>query len=282
MTLLVRNDGAFSISGLEGWSSWTGLPAPLALLPQMSSLVGYGTAFGFGWLAHRQMHRLLALDSVVLGTSHPYFASHLENLGFVYQYAGFLDSTKLVTTRAFEIRKANLADDNPAIGRSLFNLAALEYERGAYQAAEPLYQEAVSRMRRSYGPEHTDVVYATGAMGRNQYYLGRTAEARKNLGWAVAETIAINWGASASNEYTRNQNFTQLNPRSMWANFEHGFTFDDNQFKTNQLVHPFNGSTYYNAGRTNGFGFWASSSSASRCGRTTCSRQARCTCRSSA
>ena len=134
------------------------------------------------------MHRLLALDSVVLGTSHPYFASHLENLGFVYQYAGFLDSTKLVTTRAFEIRKANLADDNPAIGRSLFNLAALEYERGAYQAAEPLYQEAVSRMRRSYGPEHTDVVYATGAMGRNQSYLGRTAEARKNLGWALGVT----------------------------------------------------------------------------------------------
>jgi len=47
---------------LEGWSSWTGLPAPLALLPQASSLVGYGTAFGFGWLAHRQMNRLLALE----------------------------------------------------------------------------------------------------------------------------------------------------------------------------------------------------------------------------
>ena len=82
---------------------------------------------------------------------------------------------------------------------------------------------------------------------------------RKNLGWAVAETIAINWGASASNEYTRNANFTQLNPRSMWANFEHGFTYDDNQFRTNQLIHPFNGSTYYNSGRANGFGFWESS-----------------------
>ena len=49
-------------SSLEGWSSWTGLPAPLALLPQTSSLVGYGTAFGFGWLAHRQLNRLLALE----------------------------------------------------------------------------------------------------------------------------------------------------------------------------------------------------------------------------
>lgn len=53
---------AMYFSSLEGWSSWTGLPAPLALLPQAPSLVGYGTAFGFGWLAHRQMDRLLALE----------------------------------------------------------------------------------------------------------------------------------------------------------------------------------------------------------------------------
>jgi glucans biosynthesis protein C len=47
---------------LDGWPSWTGLPAPLALLPQLSSIVGYGAAFGFGWLAHRQTDRLLALE----------------------------------------------------------------------------------------------------------------------------------------------------------------------------------------------------------------------------
>jgi hypothetical protein len=47
---------------LDGWPSWTGLPAPLALLPQLSSIVGYGVAFGFGWLAHRQTDRLLALE----------------------------------------------------------------------------------------------------------------------------------------------------------------------------------------------------------------------------
>jgi serine/threonine protein kinase/tetratricopeptide (TPR) repeat protein len=134
------------------------------------------------------MHRVLALDSLLLGTSHPYYASHLENLGFVYQYAGLLDSTKLVTRQAFEIRKANLADDNPAIGRSLFNLAALEYDEGSYQAAEPLYEEAVSRMRRAYGPENTDVVFATATMGRNRYRLGRTAEAEKNLRWALDVT----------------------------------------------------------------------------------------------
>jgi hypothetical protein len=81
----------------------------------------------------------------------------------------------------------------------------------------------------------------------------------KNLGWAVGETLAINWVSSGINEYMRNANFNQISPRSWADNFEHGFTYDDNQFKTNQLIHPFNGSTYYNSGRANGFGFWESS-----------------------
>ena len=81
----------------------------------------------------------------------------------------------------------------------------------------------------------------------------------KNLGWGIGETLAINWGASALNEYNRNANFNQISPRSWWANLEHGLTYDDNEFKTNQLIHPFNGSTYYNAGRANGFGFWEAS-----------------------
>ena len=35
--------------------------------------------------------------------------------------------------------------------------------RGDYAAAEPLYEEALDRMRRAYGPEHTDVVWATAS-----------------------------------------------------------------------------------------------------------------------
>ena len=46
---------------LEGWESWTGLPAPLVFAPSPPSLIAYGTAFAVGWLAHRQPARLLAL-----------------------------------------------------------------------------------------------------------------------------------------------------------------------------------------------------------------------------
>jgi peptidoglycan/LPS O-acetylase OafA/YrhL len=47
---------------LDGWPSWTGLLAPLTLAPQPASVLSYGIPFAFGWLAHRQVDRLLALD----------------------------------------------------------------------------------------------------------------------------------------------------------------------------------------------------------------------------
>jgi hypothetical protein len=81
---------------------------------------------------------------------------------------------------------------------------------------------------------------------------------RPSYGWALGEALAIDLGASAFNEYVRNANFNQISPRSWWDNIEHGLTYDDNQFKTNQLVHPFNGSCYFNAGRANGLPFWPS------------------------
>ncbi len=84
----------------------------------------------------------------------------------------------------------------------------------------------------------------------------------RSWGWAWAEMFAINLGASMFNEYVRDANFNQISPRSFWANLEEGFTYDDNKFKTNQLIHPFNGGTYFNAARANGIDFWGSSAMA--------------------
>jgi hypothetical protein len=82
---------------------------------------------------------------------------------------------------------------------------------------------------------------------------------RRSWGWATAEMLAINYVAAMSNEYVRDANFNQISPRSFWANLKEGFTYDDNEFRTNQLIHPYNGSTYFNAARANGIGFWGSS-----------------------
>jgi hypothetical protein len=81
---------------------------------------------------------------------------------------------------------------------------------------------------------------------------------RPSYGWALGEALAINFGASAMNEYVRNANFNQISPRSWWDNLGEGFTYDDNEFTTNQFIHPFNGSQYFNAARSNGLSFWPS------------------------
>ncbi|MCL7937250.1 MAG: DUF3943 domain-containing protein [marine benthic group bacterium] len=81
---------------------------------------------------------------------------------------------------------------------------------------------------------------------------------RRSLGAAVGEVTFINILVWSYNEYIRGADFTQVNPRSWWNNLEGGFTYDDNNFNTNMFAHPFHGSLYYNAGRSNGFNYWES------------------------
>ena len=131
------------------------------------------------------MHEVVAMDSANFGPAHPDLAAHLENFGMIFDYAGFPDSNIALLTQVLAMRRAVLADDNPAIGRTLYNLAIADYRRSDYAAAEPRFEEAVARMRRVYGAEHPDVVWATAAMGRNQYYLGRRADAERNMRWAL-------------------------------------------------------------------------------------------------
>ncbi len=46
---------------------------------------------------------------------------------------------------------------------------------------------------------------------------------------------------------------------TMNENFKYWFEWDPNHFRTNFFAHPYHGSLYFNAGRTNGLNFWESS-----------------------
>ena len=84
----------------------------------------------------------------------------------------------------------------------------------------------------------------------------------RSWGWATGEMLGIDFVASAFMEYISGESSYPVGPRSFWYNIEQGFKFDDNEFKTNQLIHPFNGATYFNSARANGIGFWGSSAMA--------------------
>src|SRR5262249_49515160 len=80
----------------------------------------------------------------------------------------------------------------------------------------------------------------------------------KNYGWAAAEVLGVNFVSGAIHEELRNGNFNQTSPRSWWRNTKEGFTYDDNDFRTNQFLHSYNGGVYFNSARTNGLNFWTS------------------------
>lgn len=54
------------------------------------------------------------------------------------------------------------------------------------------------------------------------------------------------------------EEWAYVGPRTWANNFIYPWQWDDNSFTNNQFAHPYQGSMYYNAGRTNGYGFWAS------------------------
>ncbi|HUK02418.1 MAG TPA: acyltransferase family protein [Steroidobacteraceae bacterium] len=47
---------------LKSWTEWLGLPAPQSLVPNITAMIGYGIAFGLGWLLNRQPQRLMNLQ----------------------------------------------------------------------------------------------------------------------------------------------------------------------------------------------------------------------------
>jgi len=80
----------------------------------------------------------------------------------------------------------------------------------------------------------------------------------RNYGWAAGEVLAVNLVAAGLNEYQRNGNLNQISSRSWWRNIKEGFTYDDNDFRTNQFIHSYNGGVYFNSARSNGLGYWTS------------------------
>ncbi len=76
---------------------------------------------------------------------------------------------------------------------------------------------------------------------------------------AVAEALGVNALVWSFNYFIREDNYSfQIGWRTVEANLRHGMEWDPNKFKVNFFDHPFHGSLYFNAARSNGFNFWES------------------------
>lgn len=75
---------------------------------------------------------------------------------------------------------------------------------------------------------------------------------------AAGELALLEVGPWAFDRYVRRYDFAFISAHTVSENFKTGFQFDHDDFSTNQSWHPYHGSLFFDAARSNGYDFWAS------------------------
>ena len=81
---------------------------------------------------------------------------------------------------------------------------------------------------------------------------------KKHFWRAAGETVGTNLALWSYDRYIQHGEFAYISWNTIKENFKHGFEWDDDYLGTNMFAHPYNGSIYFNAGRSNGYNFWQS------------------------
>lgn len=75
---------------------------------------------------------------------------------------------------------------------------------------------------------------------------------------ATSEIVGINGLVWGFNYFVMNEPFSQINYHTMYRNLRTWPVWDTDKFSTNLVAHPYHGSLYFNAARSNGMTFWES------------------------
>ena len=75
---------------------------------------------------------------------------------------------------------------------------------------------------------------------------------------AVSQTVLTNVVVNRLDALLFGMETQRVSLRSWGNNLRTGWEWDENGFNTNLFMHPYHGSTYFNAGRDNGLNFWES------------------------
>jgi len=72
------------------------------------------------------------------------------------------------------------------------------------------------------------------------------------------ESAAVNASIWYIDRYMLNADFARVNMETWKANLKHSWEWDQDRFGVNFIGHPYSGTLYYNAGRSNGYNYWQS------------------------
>lgn len=75
---------------------------------------------------------------------------------------------------------------------------------------------------------------------------------------AASEIVGLNLGVWAFDRYVIDGHYARISLKTMENNLRKGFYWDNDNFSTNLFNHPYHGSLYHNAARSNGMNYWQS------------------------
>lgn len=75
---------------------------------------------------------------------------------------------------------------------------------------------------------------------------------------ATGEVAALELLPWAFDRYVSDQKWAHISRETVRENFRTGFVYDNDDFLTNQFGHPYHGSLFFNAARSNGYSYWSS------------------------
>lgn len=75
---------------------------------------------------------------------------------------------------------------------------------------------------------------------------------------AAGEVFGLNMLVWGFDRFIMNEDFARINGHTIKNNFKTGPVWDTDKFSTNLVSHPYHGSLYFNAARSNGMNFWES------------------------
>ncbi len=106
----------------------------------------------------------------------------------------------------------------------------------------------------------------TGTLGAQQFpemgartYTSDSIRLVPKRPWrAAAEVFGTNIFVWGINRYVVGEDFARISWSTIKSNFKTGPVWDTDKFSTNLFAHPYHGSLYFNAARSNGYNFWQS------------------------
>ncbi|HTW72064.1 MAG TPA: tetratricopeptide repeat protein [Acetobacteraceae bacterium] len=137
---------------LAAWADAGGVARPTARL--MGALASLFKTKGLYGRAEPLYRRALEIDEANLGTDHPTFAIHLNNLALLLQATNRFGEAEPLVRRALAITEASHGKDHPDVAPILNNLALLLQATNRFGEAESVLRRALDIDEANLGGRH--------------------------------------------------------------------------------------------------------------------------------